>query len=374
MALPDRDAWSPPLHRRCLEKPDGRRMWLYARAPIDPSIRGVSPTEAAAGSLPGPHLRWHPLRGEWVAYAGHRQHRTFLPQGFDPLAPTADPTRPTELPAGEYDVAVFENLFPTFKTGAQTGEPPGVLWTAPALGACEVVVFTRAPFGSLGALPLDQVELVMDVWADRTADLGRRPEIQYVFPFENRGVEIGVTLPHPHGQIYAYPFIPPVAARAQEQQQIHYEATGRGLLEDLILAETSDERRVLHRFGSALAFVPACARYPYEIWVAPFAPAETIGSIDAEGRRDLAAALKHALMLLDGLFKEPMPYIMAVYQAPTDGQPHPEAHVHIEIYPYLRMPGRLKYLAGSEVGAGVFTADTLPEQTAERLRAVVIEP
>lgn len=374
MAICDQDLAASGPYRLALEKPDGRKMWLYARAPIDPSIRAVAPSSAGAGpGAASPHLRWHPLRGEWIAYAGHRQNRTFLPVGFDPLSPTSDPSRPTELPEGAYDVAVFENLFPTFKRGA-TDEQKSVLWTAPARGACEVVVFTKEASGSLGALSLERIELVLAVWADRTAELGRRPEVQYVFPFENRGVEIGVTLAHPHGQIYAYPFVPPVPARALDRQREHYEATGHGLLEDLIVAETAEGRRILHQVGSAVAFVPACARYPFEIWAAPSAPAETLATMSDEARRDLAAVLKRALLLLDGLWKKPMPYILAVYQAPTDGRPHPEAHAHIEIYPYLRMAGRMKHLAGSEIGAGVFTADTLPEETADQLRAVVVEP
>jgi UDPglucose--hexose-1-phosphate uridylyltransferase len=358
------------MHRRTLTKPDGRALWLYARDEIAPSIEAVSPD--ATPSAPNPHMRWHPLRGEWVAYAVHRQTRTFLPpKDFNPLAPTTDPARPTELPAGEYDVAVFENRFPTLHTGAH--DPPSLeVETRPARGACEVVVFTRDPNTSLGALPLWNVELVVSVWADRTRELGARDDVAYVFPFENRGVEVGVTLNHPHGQIYAYPFVPPIAARELAEQKRWYAAKGEGLVEALVRDELVDGRRVLYAGPHAAAFVPTFARYAYEVWIAPIRAAQSFAHLTPDEVTDYARALKTVLQKLDGLWSKPMPYIMVFHQAPSDGAAHPEAHLHCEIYPALRMPTRLKYLAGSEIGAGVFTADTLPEEKAAELRAVAV--
>ena len=354
-----------------LTRSDGRALLLYAREPIDPAIE-APPVIDAPKVAPNPHLRWHPLRGEWVAYAGYRQNRTFLPPPeYNPLAPTTDPASPTELPAGAYDVAVFENKFPTLFSGAHD-PPPAIVPTLPARGACEVVVFTQDASASLGTLPLERIELIFEVWADRTRELGARDDVSYVFPFENRGVQVGVTLHHPHGQIYAYPFVPPVAARELEQQRAYYESTGRGLLADHLAAEVEDGRRVLYASPCAIAVVPVCARYAYEVWIAPRRAAATLADLEAAERRELARALKTTLLKLDGLWKQPMPYILAFHQAPTDGAPHPEAHVHAQIYPALRMPGRLKYLAGSEIGAGAFTADTLPEDKAEELRRVEI--
>ncbi len=198
------------MHKREFRKPDGRALTLYGR---DPVPEGLPAPGAGAGEfMPASHLRWHPLRGEWVAYASHRQDRTFLPPAeFNPLAPTVDPRHPTELPSGAYDVAVFDNLFPTL--ARQPGSPPAsIVDTRPGAGACEVVVYTQDPRSSLGALPLWHLDLLIQVWADRYVELGSRPDVDYVFEFENRGVEVGVTLSHPHGQIYAYPFVPPIAA------------------------------------------------------------------------------------------------------------------------------------------------------------------
>jgi UDPglucose--hexose-1-phosphate uridylyltransferase len=356
--------------RQRLTKPDGRALYLYARRPFPPVAAAPAPPIAPGRQA---HLRWHPLLREWVVYATHRQHRTFLPAADeDPLAITVNDRRPTELPSGAWEVAVFENLFPAF-TELAPPQPDTIVETRPAHGVCEVVVFTQDATTSLGALPLPRVRLVLDVWADRTEELGRLPTVAYVFPFENRGAEVGVTLHHPHGQIYGYPFVPPIALRELAAQQAHLEATGRGLLADHLADEVADGRRIIYRDEGVVAFVPVCARYPYEVWIAPRRAAPRLPDL-AEAERDgLARALKSVLMKYDRLWNQPFPYILVVHQAPTDGQPHPEAHVHIEIYPAYRMPGRLKYAAASEVGSGTFTADSHPEDKARELQDVAIE-
>jgi UDPglucose--hexose-1-phosphate uridylyltransferase len=358
------------MHTRTLHKPDGRALHLYSRAPLPDDLEAPSPSTSP--HQPNSHLRWHPLRGEWVAYATHRQNRTFLPPAeYNPLAPSRGP-HPTEVPAGPWDVAVFENLFPAFSHAAHDA-PELAVPTEPGSGACEVVVFTQDAQATLGTLPLDHLELVVDVWAERYEALGAHNDIAYVFPFENRGVEVGVTLHHPHGQIYAYPFVPPVAARELDEQRRYLERHGRGLLEDFVAREIADGVRMLYDGPHVAAFMPICARYSYEVWLAPRRPASSFADLTADERRDFARGLKTVLLKFDGLWDRPFPYILAFHQAPTDGAPHPEAHLHGEFYPAFRMPGRLKYLAGSEIGAGVFTADTVPEQKAAELQAVVVD-
>jgi UDPglucose--hexose-1-phosphate uridylyltransferase len=354
-----------------LTKPDGRSLTLYSRWPIPDDIQATSPS--ADSIQANPHLRWHPLRGEWVAYASHRQGRTFMPPPeFNPLAPTKDPQLPTELPPGAYDVAVFDNRFPTMIP--QAANPPSLpVDTLPANGACEVVVFTQDPTQSLGKLPLDHLDLLLQVWCDRTTQLGMLPQIQYVLPFENKGVEVGVTLHHPHGQIYAYPFVPPVPQRMQQQQQAYYQQHQRGLLADLIQQELADRQRILYQDDGAIAFVPICARYPYEVWVAPLQPCATLADLSPAQRWSLARALKTVTLKYDGLWQRAFPYLMAWFQAPTDGQPHPEWHLHAEFYPPYRTPQKLKYLAGTELAAGMFASDTLPEEKAKELQAVMVE-
>lgn len=358
------------MHRATFTKPDGRELTLYGRKAL--SAAKVEAPSPFPDPLHGnPHLRWHPLRSEWITYAAYRQDRTFLPPPeYNPLAVTLDPAHPTELPAGDWDVAVFDNRFPSLTL--QSKQPPELIVpSAPAFGKCEVVVFTQDARSSLGALPLDHLELVLEVWADRTEKLGDLAGIDYVLPFENRGAEVGVTLHHPHGQIYAYPVIPPVPARMQQIALEYYEAHRRGVLQDLINKELNGSR-MLYSGEQAVAFVPVCARYPYEVWVAPIAPVESFADLSGNQRADLARALKTVLLKFDGLWKRPLPYLMAWYQAPTDGKPHPESHLHAEFYPPYRTPEKLKYLAGTEVAAGFFAMDALPEEKARELQQIQI--
>jgi UDPglucose--hexose-1-phosphate uridylyltransferase len=357
------------VHRRYLTKPDGRRLILYSHRPIADDIVATSPSAEPVDA--NPHLRWHPLRGEWVAYAGHRHARTFLPAADrNPFAPTTDNTHPTELPPGDYDIAVFDNRFPTLVAGAHD-PPASIIETRPGIGSCELVVYGQDPTATLATLPLDHVELLLDVWADRTRELGAHPDVRYVMPFENRGVEVGATLHHPHGQIYAYPFIPPIPARELELQCAYFKQHGSGVLADLIASEIADRRRVLYQDALTLAFVPAWARYPYEVWVAPRAPAASLTDLDASTRGSLAIALQTVGRAYDAFWGGPFPYVMIIHQAPTDGGAYPHAHLHFEFYPPYRMPGRLKYLAGTELGAGLFANDRLPEETATELRAAL---
>jgi UDPglucose--hexose-1-phosphate uridylyltransferase len=360
------------MHSLSLAKPDGRSLTLYSREPIEAGLQAPSPFPEPLNA--SPHLRWHPLRGEWVTYAAYRQGRTFLPPPeYNPLAVTRDPAHPTEVPAGRWDVAVFDNRFPSL--GRQPGGAPPpelIVPTAPADGQCEVVVFTQDPQSSLGALPLDHIELLLQVWADRTLKLGERDDIRYVLPFENRGAEVGVTLHHPHGQIYAYPVVPPVPARMQQVAREHYVSRGKGPLQELIEQELRVDERILYQGPHAVAFVPVCARYPYEAWVAPIEPVASFGRLGPAQRADLARALKTVLLKYDGLWQRPLPYLMAWYQAATDGEPHPESHLHAQIYPPYRTRDRLKYLAGTEIAAGFFAMDALPEEKARELQQVEV--
>ena len=253
-----------------LTKPDGRCMTLYSARPIPDGL--IAPSPFPDKLQANPHLRYHPLRGEWVTYAAFRQDRTFLPPPeYNPLAVTTDPAHPTEMPQGDYDIAVFDNRFPSL--ALESHDPPVLtVETAPANGHCEVVVFTQDPKAALATLPVARLALLLEVWGDRTRRIGALPQIQYVLPFENRGAEVGVTLHHPHGQLYSYPFVPPLPARMLAQEQAYYEKNGSNLLCDMAQKEAEDGRRVLYQGEHAIAFVPACARYPYEVWVMPTRP------------------------------------------------------------------------------------------------------
>ncbi len=358
------------MHSLELIKPDGRHLTLYSRAPIPAGLSAPSPFPEP--QLANPHLRWHPLRGEWVTYAAFRQNRTYQPPPqYNPLAPMLDPGHPTELPVGEYEVAVFDNRFPALTLAAHDA-PVSTVPTAPAHGHCEVVVFTQNPAAALAGLPLARIELLLQVWGARTTLLGASPVIHYVLPFENRGAEVGVTLHHPHGQIYAYPFVPPVPARMLGQERAYFLQHGTSLLCDMARDESAQGKRVLYQDDFAIAFVPACARYPYEVWVMPTMPVGAFAALTLPQREGLARALKSVLLKYEGLWDRPFPYLMTWYQAPTDGAEHPETQLHAQFHPPYRTRDRLKYLAGTELGAGMFAMDVLPETTAFELQQVEI--
>jgi UDPglucose--hexose-1-phosphate uridylyltransferase len=297
-------------------------------------------------------VRFNELRGEPVVYAIHRQDRTFLPsREHCPLCPTRPGGPQTEIPLAQFEIVVFENRFPAFE--------------APH-GAAEVVVYTDDHDLSLATLPAARVEDLMWVWRQRYLELGAREDIEYVYVFENRGVEVGVTLHHPHGQIYGYPFLPPVPAleiRADER-------LGGCALCALSGAELADGRRMIFESDDVLAYVPNAARWPYEAHLCMREHRRSLADCDAGELRSLAQSLQRITRGFDTLFARPFPYVMALHQAPTSRQPA-DGHLHVEFYPPLRTAEKLKYPAGSEQGAGTFISDVLPEESAAELREAV---
>jgi UDPglucose--hexose-1-phosphate uridylyltransferase len=318
-------------------------------------------------------LRWNPVLEEWVMTATHRQDRTFFPPpDYDPLAPTKPGGFPTEIPAPDYDIVVFENKFPSLRR--EPGEPAvdGTELTpvAPAQGICEVVCYTPQLNAELATLPREKIEELIYVWTDRFEELGSRDFIRYVFIFENKGKEIGVTLSHPHGQIYAYPYIPTIPMRELSAAKRHFDRTGRDLLGDVLAQELEDGRRVVAQNEHFVAVVPFFARYPYEVHILPRALRPALTDFDASEKRALSEALKVVMEKYNNLWNRSMPYIMAMHQRPTDGSSQDYAYYryHVEFYPPYRTPDKLKYLAGSEAGAGAYINDTLAEDTAAALR------
>jgi UDPglucose--hexose-1-phosphate uridylyltransferase len=320
-------------------------------------------------------LRWDPTLREWVAYASHRQDRTFLPPAeYCPLCPTKPGGFPTEVHRESYDIVVFENKFPSFSPAATEPEERGneLTPTRPGRGVCEVVLYSQEHDATLAGMSEQRIRNLIEVWTDRYEELGSLPFVDYVFIFENKGEAIGVTLNHPHGQIYAYPFIPPKPKRELEAAREYREEHGDCLHCDLLAREHEDGRRVLVKGDHFMAFVPFSARYPYEAHLYARRCAPSMADLSAEEKSDLARVLKRLLMGYDALFGFSLPYMMVMHQAPTDSGDHEGvAHFHIEFYPPNRTAEKLKYLAGSESGAGAFIMDALPEQTAESLRDAI---
>lgn len=317
-------------------------------------------------------LRWNPLAGEWVVTATHRQDRTFLPPpDFCPLCPTRPGGFPTEVPEPTYDIVVFENLFPSLRRSPPDPLVEGTRLSPvrPAEGVCEVVLYSPRHDATLAGESPARIEHLVRVWADRFKDLGDLDFVEYVYIFENKGEEIGVTIHHPHGQIYAYPFVPPVIAGELEQSLRHHDATGRCLLCDILNEERRDGRRVVFENRSFMAYIPFFARWPYEVHLSPVRHLQAVTDLSDSERMDLALALKSLLTGYDRLFDRSFPYVMAMHNRPTDGRNHDHFHLHVEFYPPLRTGSKLKYLAGSEIGAGLFINDTLPEEKAAELRS-----
>jgi UDPglucose--hexose-1-phosphate uridylyltransferase len=246
---------------------------------------------------------------------------------------------------------------------------------APALGRCEVVCFTSDHNATFADLDPDRVLTVIEAWADRTVALGRMPEVAQVFPFENRGKEIGVTLQHPHGQIYGYPLVTPRTATLLRRSAEHRERTGRLLLRDVLDAERADGSRVVLSGEHWTAYVPYAARWPVEVHLAPHRDVPDLPALNDEEREELAHVYLDLLRRLDRYYVDAdggpvrLPYIAGWHQAPAR-EGRDLARLHLQLTSVLRAPGKLKYLAGSESGMGAWVNDTTPERIAARLRAV----
>jgi UDPglucose--hexose-1-phosphate uridylyltransferase len=321
-------------------------------------------------------LRWDPTLREWVVYATHRQDRTFLPPAeYCPLDPTKPGGFPTEVPRESYDIVVFENRFPSLASDAPEPEEAGspLTPTAPGRGICEVVLYSDDHHATLAGMSEKRIRNLVEVWADRYGELGSVDFVEYVFIFENKGEAIGVTLHHPHGQIYAYPFIPPRPAKELEAARAYRSQNqSRCLHCDLLSHEHEDGRRLVAKGKHFTAFVPFYAHFPYEAHLYARRCAPSIADLSGEERWDLARMLKQLLVGYDWLFGFSLPYMMVMHQAPTNGEEYEGvAHFHVEFYPPNRTADKLKYLAGSETGAGSYIVDALPEQTAEALREAV---
>jgi UDPglucose--hexose-1-phosphate uridylyltransferase len=319
--------------------------------------------------------RWDPTTGEWRTFATHRQARTFLPAADRcPLCPTRPDGEPTEVPRPSYQLAVFDNRFPSLSPA-----PPRPTVTGsdlhpvePAHGATEVVLYSDRHDITLADMDVEHLHRLVDVWADRYAVLGARQEIAYVFVFENKGEVVGVTLDHPHGQVYGYPDVPPRPLQELQTGRRYHDEHGRCVWCDVVAHERADALRVVASNEHWIAFVPFAARFPYEVQVMTQRHATSLLDLSDPERASLAAVLKQVLPGYDALFGFPLPYVMSMHQAPTEDVPWLDvSHLHLEFTPLHRRADRLKYLAGSELGAGAFINDTVPEQTAAELRAAI---
>lgn len=335
---------------------DGRELIYYdtadavVRDDVDP--RPLEPVATTS------ETRDDRLLGDTVAIASHRQGRTYYPPADQcPLCPSRD-GRAGEIPAADYEVVVFENRFPSL---------------AGDKGRCEVVCFTSEHDASFAALTPERARLVLEVWTDRTRDLSQLPGVVQVYPFENRGKEIGVTLEHPHGQIYGYPFATPRTALMLRSLAEHRERTGRNLFDDVLADERADGRRVVLSGEHWTAFVPYAAHWPYEVHLYPHRRVPDLLGLDEDARAEFPHIYLELLRRFDRIFgpgQPPTPYVSGWHQAPFGTPDRRDFALHLELFTIRRTSGKLKFLAGSESGMGAFVNDVPPESAAHRLREV----
>ena len=326
------------------------------RRPLPP--RGAEPSQ----------LRLDRTTGQWVIIAAQRQDRTYHPPADQcPLCPGQDGLT-SEVPAAEYDVAVFENRFPSL-AGAGAVPPAGDAGfvTAPGYGRCEVVCFSADHTGSFAGLAPVHARLVVDAWRHRTAELTATPGIEQVFCFENRGEEIGVTLAHPHGQIYGYPYLTPRTTAMLEEARRYRLRHGGNLFADLLAAERADGRRIVGGNDHFTAFVPFAARWPVEVHLYPNRLARNLTELTETELDAFTSLYREILGRFDRMYATRLPYMAALHQfSAADGQR--DGYFHVELMSIRRGPGKLKYLAASESAMDAFIVDVTPEAVAARLR------
>lgn len=341
---------------------DGRELIYYDLR--DDTVRDAVDRRPLERTVTTSEVRRDPLLGDSVAIASHRQGRTYHPPKDEcPLCPSQG-ERLSEIPDSSYDAVVFENRFPSLAGDS---------------GRCEVVCFTSDHNSSFADLTQEQARLVLDAWTDRTSELSHLPSVEQVFCFENRGAEIGVTLGHPHGQIYAYPFTTPRTALMLRSLAAHKDATGGGNLFDAVLESELAGERVVLEGEHWVAFVPYAAHWPYEVHLYPKRRVPDLLGLDEEARTEFPQVYLELLKRFDRIFGEgepPTPYIAAWHQAPFgaleefEGVNRDDFALHLELFTIRRTSGKLKFLAGSESGMNVFINDIRPEAAAQRLREV----
>ena len=343
-----------PVHRRHFRKADGRDLFLFGYAPHQGEVVAEDIQDIAKGG----EMRWHPLRREWNVYASHRQNRTYKPSATDnPLAPTRRDKPPTEIPFADFELAIFENKFTSFHPEAAA--PPRIddVRTVPATGRCEVVVYTPEASGSLATIGQERRRLLIAAWIDRYTALFDQG-CQFVLPFESRGDEVGVTLHHPHGQIYGFPVTP-----KPQQAAVEAFADGYDLAADIARFEPDYG---VASAGGMVAFCPPYARFPFETWIAPRARAPGPWSLSEEALDGFAHLLGDMTRRYDAYFQRPTAYMLGLHAAPANA---PDTyHFTAQFYPILRAPGRVKFLASVEQHSGMMTVDVMPEQAAATLR------
>jgi len=344
------------IHRRTFIKADGRTLRLYG---YTPHVEAPLPEEGGEVAKGG-ELRWHPLRREWNIYAPHRQNRTFKPStADDPLAPSKPGFAATEIPFTDFELAVFENKFTSLHQEAPAPQAVPGVESAVAKGHCDVIVYTPDQTGSLHTIGQAKRRLILSAWNDRYDDLFAKG-CKFVLPFESRGEAVGVTLHHPHGQIYAFPFVPKVQREAAKGFKGGYDLAAH-------MKDCGTEYRVVEA-GGIHAVCPPYARFPYETYIVSIRPVKGPWEFTEDEAEGFMHLLGDMTRRYDALFGQVTPYMLSLHATPIGLEEGWQFHA--KFYPLMRSPGRIKYLASVEQSTGAFTVDVMPERAAQELRAL----
>ena len=342
------------IFKRTFLRNDNKNIYLYGYAKHNE--KPVQEIEVTPSSKP--HMRWNPSRQEWVTYSSGRKNRTtFPPKEYCPLCPSGELNYTSEIPFKNFELAVFPNRWPSFNSHNQNNSIDSIE-LKPSNGNCEVIVYSSKHNNTISQMQLDQVKLLVYAWIDRYKELLKIDDVKYVMPFENRGEECGVTLHHPHGQIYAYPFIPPVI-----QTEIKSFDQKNFILEMMTILEN---KYYIYQNENVIAAVPPFARYAYEVWIMPKKKKAGPWEFSLKEIQSFSICLQKVVKCYDSFLGKKCPYIMGLHAAPTLNNEN--FHFHVEFYPPLRHLNKPKILAGSESMAGVFIMDVLPENSAIALR------
>ncbi len=343
-----------PVYRRHYRKRDGRDLYLYGYTPHE-----FAPLDEEAFNVrKGGELRYHPLRQEWNVYAAHRQNRTYKPStSDDPLAPSKLNGAPTEIPFEDFEIAVFDNKFSSLHHSAVTPEVVATYKSRRATGHCDVIVYGPEAEGNLLTIGQKKRRLLISTWSDRYQTLFDQGH-KFVLPFENRGDEVGVTLHHPHGQIYAFPDIPNV-----QKNTLKAFRNGYDLVKEI---GTFGAEFEVASAGGMISYCPPFARFPYEVWISSRTFSPGPWAFDETQQDGFAHLLGEITRKYDALFERPTAYMLSLHAAPAG---HDDVfQFTAQFYPLLRSKNKVKYLASVEQSTGVFTVDIMPDDAAHKLR------
>lgn len=271
----------------------------------------------------------------------------------------------------DYEVYEYDNDFPALSQNPP--EPDDVandfFRVKPAYGKCEVILYSPGHTVTLPELSVEHIEKLVDLWIERFQAISSDPKIKYVFIFENRGEAVGVTMPHPHGQIYGYSFVPKKLELELASAKAYKEEKGSCIFCDMRREELAAQKRIIFQDEHFTVFLPFFTEYPYGVYIISNRHCQNIAEFTAQEKASFAKTLRNTVGMLDSLFGYRFPYMMCMHNAPVNGEDTSEYyHFHVEFFPPMRSETKIKYNASSETGAWAHCNPTCPEDTAEELR------